>query len=79
MENQKQNSDVSSLKGYLDTVLSVSKKKFSYDRRPDSQLIRWGGLIVKAVKVYGELIKNEELEELRQEIDQIKAEMNKTT
>ena len=55
MENQKQNSDVSSLKGYLDNVLRVSDKKFSYDRRPDSQLIRWGGLIVKAVKAYGEL------------------------
>ena len=70
--------DNSKLKGYLDGVLRVSEKKFSYEQKADSNRIRWGNLIVKCVKAYGELVKNEELEELRKEIDQIKAEMLKT-
>jgi len=76
MENHKQNNDISSLKDYLDTVLRLSEKKFSYDRRPDAFLIRWGGLIVNAVKAYGDLIKNEELEDLRKDVDELKQLVN---
>ena len=67
--------DNSKLKGYLDGVLSVSETKFNYAQKADSNRIRWGNLIVKCVKAYGELIKNEELEDLRLEIDQIKEEL----
>ena len=67
--------DNSKLKCYLDGVLRVSEKKFNYVQKADSNRIRWGNLIVKCVKAYAELIKNEELEDLRLEIDQIKEEL----
>ena len=67
--------DNSKLKGYLDTVLRVSETKFNYAQKADTNRIRWGNLIVKCVKAYSDLIKNEELETLREEVDQIKEEL----
>jgi hypothetical protein len=64
--------DNSSLKGYLDTVLRVSEKKFKYEKKGDPLRIKWGILIVNCVKAYSELIKNEELEDLRKEVDELK-------
>jgi hypothetical protein len=69
---------VSSLKRYLDTVLRVSEKKFSYNQKRDSQRIKWGRLIVNCVRAYAELIKNEELAQLRMDVDEIKAQLHIT-
>ena len=67
--------DNSKLKGYLDGVLRVSETKFNYAQKADTNRIRWGNLIVKCVKAYSDLIKNEELETLREDVDQIKEEL----
>jgi len=64
--------DNSRLKGYLDSVLRVSEQKFNSFNKGDPLRIKWGRLIVQTIKVYGELIKNEELEDLRKEVDELK-------
>ena len=47
---------------HLDTVLKVSEKKFKTSSRENSERIRWGNLIIKAVHEYGYLLKSDELE-----------------
>ena len=72
MENLKKNKNNQSLKDCLDTVLRVSEQKFSYEKKADSSRLGWGRLIVHCVKTYSELLKNEELEQLRKEVDELK-------
>jgi len=72
VENLNEKTGNSELKGYLDSVLLVSEKKFNFEKKSDSSRIRWGRLIVQAVKTYGELIKIEEIEDLRKEVDELK-------
>jgi len=74
-ENLLEKNDNSKLKSILDTVLSVSEKKFCYEKKSDSSRIKWGRLIIQSVKVYGELVRNEELEELSKEVEELKAEV----
>ena len=74
-ENLFEKNDNSRLKTILDTVLRVSEKKFSYNKKSDSSRIKWGRLIIQSVKVYGELVRNEELEELSKEVEELKAEV----
>ena len=66
----------SELKGYLDTVLKVSTEKFKYERKLDASRLGWGRLIVQCVKVYGELIKTEEMEALRHDVEELKELVN---
>ena len=47
---------------HLDSVLKVAQKKFKTDKRENSERIRWGSLIIKAVHEYGYLLKSEEIE-----------------
>ena len=67
--------DNSKLKGYLDSVLRVSEQKFNAFNKVDPLRIKWGRLIVQSVKAYAELIQVDEIEELREEVDQIKEEL----
>lgn len=77
MDNLNKKTDNSNLKRKLDTVLRVSEQKFSYEKKADSSRIRWGRLIVQCVKTYSDLIKIEELEDLRQEVEELKKEVMK--
>lgn len=47
---------------HLDSVLKVSQKKFKTSSRENTERIRWGNLIIKAVHEYGFLLKSDELE-----------------
>ena len=47
---------------HLDNVLKVAQKKFKTEKRENSERIRWGSLIIKAVHEYGYLLKSEEIE-----------------
>ena len=47
---------------HLDSVLKVASKKFRTNSRQNSERIRWGNLIIKAVHEYGFLLKSDELE-----------------
>lgn len=47
---------------HLDSVLKVSQKKFKTESRENSERIRWGSLIIKAVHEYGFLLKSDEIE-----------------
>jgi hypothetical protein len=72
MEGLNEKNDNSRLKSYLDSVLKVSEKKFNYDRKPDSNRIKWGRLIVNAVQAYGKLLELDELETMKEDIEKIK-------
>ena len=73
---QNETDPTSTLKQYLDAILKVADKKYKYNNKPDEIRIKWGKLIVQTIKVYGELVKNEELDELRVSIDEIKERLN---
>jgi len=46
----------------LDSVLSVSEKKFRTEKKRDELRLKWGRLMVNAIGVYGRLLDSEELE-----------------
>ena len=55
---------------HLDTVLKISEKKFKTNSRENSERIRWGNLIIKAVHEYGYLLKSEEIEVRLSELEE---------
>ena len=60
----------------LNSVLTVSEKKFKMDTKKDGERRSWGRLLIQAVSVYGKIMEVEELEEIRQDIDLIKKELH---
>jgi hypothetical protein len=46
----------------LNSVLSVSEKKFKSEKKGDELRLKWGRLMVNAIGVYGRLLDTEELE-----------------
>jgi len=47
---------------HLDAVLKVAREKYKTDNRENSERIKWGNLIIKAVHEYGFLLKSEDTE-----------------
>ena len=60
----------------LNSVLTVSQKKFRMDTKKDANRRAWGRLLIQAISAYGKIMEVEELEEIRQDIDLIKKELN---
>jgi len=76
MEKPSENNRRENLFSKLDDVISIAHKKVTAERgNADASKQAWGRLMVQAVGVYGNLLKDVELERLASDIEMIKQKL----
>ncbi|MDR2203733.1 MAG: hypothetical protein LBE76_05495 [Nitrososphaerota archaeon] len=70
--NQKQNNHRARLFNELDNVIAVSSKKLTLNGNSDRAKLGYGRLLISAISVYGSLLKDVELEQLKSEVETLK-------
>ena len=80
MEKPSENNRRQNLFSKLDDVIEIAHKKVTAERgNADTSKQAWGRLMVQAVGVYGNLLKDVELEKLASDIEEIKEHLGMKT
>jgi hypothetical protein len=59
----------------LNSVLETAEKKFQNQKTRNHEKLKWGRLICQCVQTYGSLLETVQLEELENEIEEIKKQV----
>jgi hypothetical protein len=65
--------------GVLHHVLSVSCRKFDYEKASNADRLAWGRLIVSATQAYGKLLETVEIEELLERVERLEKAQGQRT
>lgn len=55
----------------LDDVLAIADKKFKMEKAANEDRLSWGRLITSTVQVYGKLLNDQDLETVKQRIEEL--------
>jgi hypothetical protein len=69
--NTKKTETRTTLHKHLDDVLAIADKKYKMEKAPNEDRLSWGRLITSTVQVYGKIINDEDLEAIKQRIDEL--------
>jgi hypothetical protein len=73
MEKCAETNDRKRLFGYLDDIIALSHGKATTERgNKDQSKQGWARVLISAIATYGDLLKDVELDDLKQEIEEIK-------